>query len=129
MEGAGEEQLLDDVEDDNEVDEGDAPAAPFEIPAGFRLAGAPPTVEQLTFKNAAAAQLEGKFILFNWAAAGWCVGEIVRPNTDGRRTIDNVPANFFVYYEVDEDESKHVLSLDDYGHTEVPGAWILLEAE
>ena len=38
-----------------------------------------------------------------------------------------VPANFFVYYEIDEDESKHALSLDDYGHQEVANAWVLLE--
>ena len=37
-------------------------------------------------------------------------------------------ANFFVYYEIDEDESKHALSLDEYGHQEVTNAWVLLEA-
>ena len=44
-----------------------------------------------------------------------------------RRTIDGVPANFFVYYEIDDDESKHTLSLKDYGHEEVLNAWVLLE--
>ena len=38
-----------------------------------------------------------------------------------------IPANFFVY-EIDEDESKHALSLDEYGHQEVTNAWVLLEA-
>ena len=38
------------------------------------------------------------------------------------------PANFFVYYEIDDDdESKHALALGEHGHQEVPGAWVLLE--
>ena len=81
----------------------DAPPAPFEIPAGFHLADAPPTAEQLEFKNAEGEKLVGEYVMFNWATAGWCVGEIVRTNTDGRRTIERgVPANFFVYYEIDD---------------------------
>jgi hypothetical protein len=40
-----------------------------------------------------------------------------------------VPANFFVYYEVDDDDSKHKLDLEDHGHQEVPNAWVLLEEE
>ena len=39
-----------------------------------------------------------------------------------------VPANFFVFYEVDEDESKHSLLLEEYGQQEQPNAWVLLEA-
>ena len=63
-------------------------------------------------------------------AAGWCLGEISRSNTDGRRTVEKgVPANFFVYYEIDDDESKHALALAEHGHQEVPGAWVLLERE
>ena len=112
--------------------ETDAPPAPFEIPAGFRLAAAPPTEAQLKFKSVEleAAQLVGKYILFNWAAAGWCLGEIVRPNTDGRRTVEKgTPANFFVYYEIDEDESKHSLELDEYGQRAALNSWVLLEEE
>ena len=37
------------------------------------------------------------------------------------------PANFFVYYEIDEDESKHALALEEYGRREAPNAWLLLE--
>ena len=37
------------------------------------------------------------------------------------------PANFFVYYEIDDDESKHNLQLAEHGHQEVPNAWVLLE--
>ena len=50
-------------------------------------------------------------------------------NTDGRRTVERgVPANFFLFYEVYEVESKHSLSLDEYGQQEQPNAWVLLEA-
>ena len=128
-EGDNEEEHLLDEEDDDEPDETGAPPAPFEIPAGFRLADAPSDA-QLQFKSAAAAELVGRSILFNWAAAGWCLGEITRTNTDGRRTIEKgVPANFFVYYEIDENESKHLLALEEHGYQEVPNAWVLLEEE
>ena len=40
-----------------------------------------------------------------------------------------VPANFFVYYEIDDDESKHALSLDEYGQKETTSAWVLLRAD
>ena len=40
-----------------------------------------------------------------------------------------MPANFFVFYEIDDDESKHELSLNEYGHTDVVNAWVLLEVE
>ena len=43
------------------------------------------------------------------------LGEITRQNADGRRTVERgVPTNFFVFYEIDEDKSKHSLSLDEY---------------
>ena len=34
-----------------------------------------------------------------------------------------------VYYEIDENESKHVLSLDDYGQREAARSLVLLEQE
>ena len=118
--------MLDD-DDDEAVDDSVAPAAPFEIPDGFRLAP-PPSAAQLEFKNAAAQQLVGKFILFNWAAAGWCLGEITRTNNDGRHIVEKgAPVNYFVYYEIDDDESKHRLDLEEHEHQEVPNALVLLE--
>ena len=46
-----------------------------------------------------------------------------RANHDGRRTIEKgEPANFFVHYEIDDDESKHNLQLAEHGHQEVPNA-------
>ena len=36
------------------------------------------------------------------------------------------PTNFFVYCEFDEDESNHLLSLEEYGRREAPNSWVLL---
>ena len=46
---------------------------------------------------------------------GWCVGVIKEANGDRRRTLDGDVVNFFVHYEIDDDTSKHVLTLADYG--------------
>ena len=54
--------------------------------------------------------------------------DLARLNKDARRTVEKgVPANFFVYYEIDDDESKHALALSEHGHQEAPDAWVLLE--
>ena len=46
-------------------------------------------------------------------------------NTDARKIITRgEPANFFVYYPVDDDTSKHNLTLDGYGADD---RWVLLE--
>ena len=51
-----------------------------------------------------------------WDAVGWCEGIIKAVNTDARKIITRgEPANFFVYYLVDDDTSKHNLTLDGYG--------------
>ena len=56
---------------------------------------------------------------------GWCVGQVVERNTDGRsfKTIDGerVKVNFLIFYEIDQQTVKTVLRLDDY-HSE----WVLL---
>ena len=70
------------------------------------------------------AQLINKNILFRWPAVGWCLGKIVEANADGRRTMDGVKVNFFVYYEMDDDTSKHALSFESYGEND---GWVLLE--
>ena len=49
-----------------------------------------------------------------------------RPRSQG------TPATFFVFYEIDDDESKaskNELSLNEYGHNDVVNAWVLLEVE
>ena len=58
-------------------------------------------------------------------AVGWCEGIIKAVNTDARKIImRGEPANFFVYYPVDDDTSKHNLTLDGYGADD---RWVLLE--
>ena len=45
-------------------------------------------------------------------------------NTDGRFKVGGANVNFIIYYEVDDDNSKHALSLAAFGeHKE----WVLLE--
>ena len=63
--------------------------------------------------------------LHNWDAIGWCEGIIVAANRDGRKIVNKgEPANFLVYYPVDDDTSKHNLTLDGYGADD---RWVLLE--
>ena len=45
--------------------------------------------------------------MYRWPAVGWCFGRITKVNTDGRYKIDGKPVNFFVYYEIDANESRH----------------------
>jgi hypothetical protein len=103
------------------------------VPDGFKVASAPPA-EQLVFKSAQAQQLVGRSLLFNWAAVGWCKGEITSPNTDGRVKMkignEMKTVNFRAEYE-DETEAKHVLSLDNYGEGALAedGKWVLLERQ
>ena len=37
------------------------------------------------------------------------------------------PPTVFVYYDIDDDESKHRLDLDEHDHKEMPNAWVVLE--
>ena len=63
-----------------------------------------------------------------WAARRVHRGCAPRPppvNTNARKIITRgEPANFFVYYLVDDDTSKHNLTLDGYGADD---RWVLLE--
>ena len=100
---------------------------------GFKVASAP-SAAQLEFKSSHAQELVGRCILFNWAAVGWCKGEIVSANTDGRVKMkvgnEIKTVNFKALYD-DETEAKHVLSLDDYGEGALTedGKWVLLERQ
>ena len=81
------------VDDEDESDVDDVPPAPREAPPGFKIADEPPSAEQLAFskeKEAPGDALVGKSILYNWPVVGWCVGQVVERNTDGRsfKTID-----------------------------------------
>ena len=64
-----------------------------------------------------------------WPSVGWCFGVIKEANNDKRFKIDGrrgEVVNFFVHYEIDDNTSKHVLTLNAYGGTGV-GSWVLLE--
>ena len=54
---------------------------------------------------------------------GWCKGKIVAVNSDGRHRVGDNKINFFIYYEVDGDTSKHHLSASNYGPE---SEWVLL---
>ena len=51
---------------------------------------------------------------------------ITRRNTDARRKRDGEPANFYIHYEVDDEEVATVLRLEEHGG-EKEFAWRLLE--
>ena len=66
--------------------------------------------------------------MYRWPSVGWCVGVIKEANTDRRRKMEGKVINFFIHYEIDDDTSAHVLSLDTYDGEGV-GSWVLLEAD
>ena len=60
-----------------------------------------------------------------WNAGGWCKGTIAKTNQDGRKTVTGSGrARFLVYYQMDDEGVKHLLSLESYG---VDDRWVLLE--
>ena len=73
--------------------------------------------------------LVGRSLLYCWpsVSVGWCVGVITEAGTDRRFKLDGEVVNFYVHYEIDDERSMHVLTLDTYGGDEV-GSWVLLEA-
>ena len=59
----------------------------------------------------------GERISYHWEDHGWCDGTVDHENDDEEITVDNEGeemANFVVEYDIDEDLSPHLLSLDDY---------------
>ena len=117
------------LDDEDDADEDDAPPAPCVAPAGFAFA-VPPSVEALAFSkepSEAAEALVGKSILFHWGSIGWHCGVLQRRVTDGRIKRGGQQCNFYVYYEVDDDEVPTVLLLDAYGIDEECGWWLLEE--
>ena len=117
----------DEEEDLDSEDDGDGLLQPFEAPEGSQVAAAPPTSSQLEYGNLAERRsLNGRTILFHWAVVGWCVGKLTA-NLDGRRKkVDGATPNFWAYYEVDQEERIHSLTLATYGQGGA-GSWVLLE--
>jgi hypothetical protein len=95
------------LDEEDEEDEEDTPPAPYEVPEGFAFAVLAPAVAALTFSKEelpAADALVGKSILFHWPVVGWHHGVIQRRVLDGRIKRFGQQCNFYIYYEVDDDE-------------------------
>jgi hypothetical protein len=59
---------------------------------------------------------------------GWCEGVIEERNSEKRFKLGSDYVNFWVYYALDENLSKHVLELDGYawGPEAEADSWVLL---
>ena len=118
-----------DSSDDEAMDEDErANLLKFEPPDGFRVAPPPPP-EQLEHKNKAGEALVERFIMMDWTAVGWCVGEIRGVNLDGRVKRGGYSCNFHIYYDIDGQTPPHALLLDDYAKQGEGGAWLGQETE
>ena len=82
-------------------------------------------------ENAPADDLVGRQILFHWPVVGWCLGTITQRNVSPyiSKTIEGKKekVNFYVHYDVDDDEVKTVLRVSEYSESDEMG-WLLLEA-
>ena len=127
--GAEDDTLVVLDEEDNAVEDDELQA--FEMPEAGVISPAP-SEEELEFKNPAGLRLMGRTIYFNWAAIGWCAGDIMATNTDGRKKVKGDAANFVAWYKVDGEEAVHSLKLANYGCTDKApkdcvGSWVLLQ--
>ena len=106
-----------------------APRIPWALPQGYAIASEAPTAEELEFGNSRGDAIVGRPIMYNWSGVGWCTGIVESRNDDRRFKVDGDFVNFWVYYEVDKNLSRHVLLLEDYAHgADAPeNAWVLLD--
>eukprot|EP00966_Prymnesium_polylepis_P022050 506753-Prymnesium_polylepis.1 len=95
------------IDEEDEEDEEDAPPAPREAPEGFRIVDEPPPAAALVPKDPAQETLVGRSVLFCWQAVGWCVGVITEANGDKRFKVNGEVVNFYIHYEIDDNQSKH----------------------
>jgi hypothetical protein len=94
--------------------------------SGIRLS-AKPDRAALEPGSAGSKQLVGRSILYHWTDVGWVLGVVHSVNGDTSTMIDGDMVNFMVYYEWDDDHSRHVLKPDAY-HLDGPAnSWVLLE--
>ena len=117
------------LDDEDEPDEDDTPPAPREPPEGFIFAVSPPSEAALAFSKQAAPEadaLVGQSILFHWPVIGWHIGTIQRRVFDGRTKRGGQQCNFYIHYEVDDDEVPTVLELTAYDGAD-EGCWVLLQ--
>ena len=59
-------------------------------------------------------------VMYRWPSVGWCVVIIKEANKDKRVKMNGVVINFHIYYELDDDLSKHALTLETYGGIPFP---------
>lgn len=109
-----------DIDDINDPDE-DEDVEPASFPSDELVKLPAPSLSSL---EPGSRDLVGRLVCFNWAESGvgWCVGTVVRENTDRRSKIGGNLVNYVIYYEIDEEEAEHALLLDNY-ETE----WVLVE--
>ena len=113
---------------DDDDDGEPAEVLPWAIPDGFSVSDKP-AAELLVPGAAEAKALVGRTVLYHWDGVGWCSGVIEKANGDKSKTVDGETANFLVYYEMDDDLSRHVLELGSYAPDGPPNSWVLLEVQ
>ena len=114
--------------DSDDDDDDDKEVLPWVVPQGFTVSDKP-AAELLVPGAAEAKALVGRTVLYHWDGVGWCSGVIEKANGDKSKTVDGETANFLVYYEMDDDLSRHVLELGSYAPDGPPNSWVLLEAQ
>ena len=70
--------------------------------------------------------LVARSMLYCWLSVIWCVGVIKEANGDRRREMDGEVINLFNHYEIDDEDIKTVLRVEEYGDNGECG-WVLLE--
>ena len=99
---------------------------PWAVPDGFAVS-AKPDEAQLEPRNPEGKKLVGRSVLYHWADVGWCSGVIEKANGDKSKTVDGDMVNFEIYYEMDDDLSRHVLEMEKYLPDGPANSWVLLE--
>ena len=121
------------VSEQEEEEEEEEEYIEWYIPEGFTVQEEAPTAEELAFDqntSAAGDTLVGRRMLFLWEGVGWCEGVIEERNRDERFMLGDDHINFWVYYELDNNLSKHVLEVENYGFgpDAAEDSWVLLSA-
>lgn len=114
--------------DSDDDDDDDKEALPWVIPEGFTVSDKP-AAELLVPGAPEAKSLVGRTVLYHWEGVGWCSGVIEKANGDKSKKVGGEMANFLVYYEMDDDLSRHVLELGSYVPDGPPNSWVFLEVQ
>ena len=118
--------LSDEEPDEEEEDNEPVELLPWAVPDGFAVS-AKPDAAMLEPRNPEGKKLVGRSVLYHWADVGWCSGVIEKANGDKSKTVDGDMVNFEIYYEMDDDLSRHVLELEKYMPDGPANSWVLLE--